>query len=225
MSIIVSYAQDNTSIVVSTLIKRVGFIMNDEDHVRWTTDELLEWINEGVIATINANPAAGERDATLTLQLGARQELDGSVCQLMALVCNVDQNGNPGRSISRTDLSLMSLAAPEWQNGKASKVVRQYMFDERSPSVFYVYPPVEEGVKVRASMASIPDQLTNAADIISINIEYVDALLNYVCYRCAAKDSEYANGGIASAYYGAYQTALGNESAGAQSTSPNRNRA
>lgn len=225
MAIVIDYAVTKRPIEASSIIKRAGLILQDEDHIRWTKDEIIEWINEAVIAIINANPAAGERDAVLTLIQGARQELDGSVCQLMTVTCNLDENGNAGRAITRADLSLMNLSSPDWQAMKPSAKIRQYLYDDRAPSVFYVYPPALAGTQVRASLAEIPDDVTTEGDNVPLKIEYADAVLNYVCYRCLSKDSEASNGAIATAFYGAFQQAMGNESSGAEATSPNRNKA
>lgn len=225
MPIIIDYALDDSSIAASTIFKRIGFILQDEDHVRWTTDELIEWFNDAMVAMINANPAAGERDATLTLMEGARQELVDKISQLMSITCNIGADGMPGRAISRTDLSLMSLSAPEWQSGKKSSTVRQYMYEDRMPGVFYVYPPAVEGTKIRASMTAIPEPITSPDDPVPIRPEYADALVNYIAYRCLSKDSEFSNGQTAAAFYSAFQTAMGQEADGAANTSPNRNRA
>ena len=225
MTIVIDYLTEKRPIEVGVIIRRAGELLNDADHIRWTIDELIDWINEAVIAIINANPAAGERDAILTLNQGARQELDGSVCQLMTITCNVDADGNAGRAITRAGFSLMNLSAPEWQTTKPAAKVRQYLYEDRAPSVFYVYPPALAGTQVRASLAEIPDDVTTEGDNVPLKIEYADAVLNYVCYRCLSKDSEASNGAIATAFYGAFQQAMGNESSGAEATSPNRNKA
>lgn len=53
-------------IPAAEIIRRVGAILQDEDHVRWTVPELLEWINDGARETIVRRPAARAMTADLT---------------------------------------------------------------------------------------------------------------------------------------------------------------
>lgn len=222
MPIIIDYQIDGSGLPVSDVIQRCGYLLQDEEHVRWTQAELISWINEAVIATINLRPAAGVRDAVLSLQRGARQVLESSVAQLVDVSHSMAPDGvTPTRAVSRTDRSALDLLAPTWMAKTPGSEVRQFMYDDRNPNVFYVYPPVVDGAKVRAALAAIPDPVETADEIMPLRIEYADAIVNYVCYRAMAKDAEIANGQIAAAFYSAFQGALGAEANGAATTSPN----
>lgn len=221
MPIIIDYAVEVRPIAVSNLIYRAGLLLQDEDHVRWTTLELIEWINEAAGALIRLKPAAGARRAVYALEAGSRQTLDGSVVQLIDIVCNVGADDvTPGRAIRMTERHLLDSANPDWHSMKRSSTVRHYTYDDRMPSIFYVYPPAATGAKVEIIHAVLPDEVDSADDSLGLNIEYTDAILSYVVFRCLSKDSEYANAAMATGYYQAFTASMSGGEAGEQATSP-----
>lgn len=221
MPIIIDYAVEVRPIAVSNLIYRAGLLLQDEDHVRWTNKELIEWINDAVSAVIRMKPAAGARRALFGLVPGARQELDGSVVQLIDIVCNVGADDvTPGRAIRKTERHLLDSTNPDWYSMKQSSTVRHYTYDDRMPSIFFVYPPAASGAKVEIIHAVMPDEVVEEDENLAINIEYTDVILSYVMFRCLSKDSEYANAAMATGYYQAFTASLGAGEAGEQATTP-----
>lgn len=225
MPIIIDYVFEQTGFVAQTILTRCGHLLQDSEHVRWREDELLSWIDEAVTAIINLKPPAGVKDVVLTLMQGARQDLDATVAQLVDIAYNLSADGNTQmRAISRADRSLLDASVPNWPTMKAASQVRHFMFDDRTPHAFYVYPPVLAGTKVRASVSAIPEALESPEDAIPLRANYADSIVNYVCFRALSKDNEEANGATAAAYYQAFQTSMGFEVAGADRTSPNGDR-
>ena len=64
--------------------------------------------------------------------------------------------------------------------------------------------------------------MTSTSDNLDIALEYIDAVVNYVCFRAKSKDSEYANAAEAAAFYGAFNDTLGVTQQGQSATSPNQ---
>jgi hypothetical protein len=209
-------------ISVATLIQRAGFLLQDESHVRWTVAELISWINEGAGALVTVRPSAGSKLVVLTLVAGTQQQLDDDVVQLLDVVRNVGADGvTPGGAIRLAERHLFDSADPSWHTRAGKATIKHYIYDDRTPDVFYVYPPALANTKVQASITAMPALVVTGTDSLQLDTQFESALVNYVVFRALAKDSEYANGAIATGYYQAFQAALGGKDAGEQSVSPN----
>ena len=221
MPIIIDYNSELRPIPVKTLINRAGLVLQDEEHIRWTIAELIEWINEGVGAIIRLKPSAGARRGAFALKPGARQTLDGADIQLIDITCNLGPDDiTPGRAVRKTDRHLLDSTNPDWQHMPPSMIVRHYTYDDRVPTQFYVYPPAATGARVELMRAVIPDDVANIEDDAGLSIEYADSLLNYVVFRCLSKDSEYAGAQMATGYYNAFTASMTGGEGGEQNATP-----
>lgn len=210
-------------IPAAEIIRRVGAILQDEDHVRWTVPELLEWINDGARETIVRRPAARAVTDDLTLAAGTKQALPASGVQLLDVVRNLGDGTKPGRVIRRIDRQLMDDQAPDWHTARPKAVIKHFMFDERSPKTFYVWPPAIAGTHVEALYSELPPTVTAEGDTLDIGAEYLNVLVSYVVYRALSKDSEFANGTVAALHYQAFIDAVADGGAQTTANSPNQN--
>jgi hypothetical protein len=209
-------------ISAATLIERSGFLLQDDDHVRWTVPELISWINEAAGALVTIRPSAGAKLVILPLAAGTQQLLGDDVVQLLDVVRNVGADGvTPGRAIRLAERHLFDSADPDWHTRAGKATIKHYIYDDRTPNVFYVYPPALADTKVQASITAMPAPVLTEADDLDLDAQFESALVNYIVFRALAKDSEYASGAIATGYYQAFQAALGGKDAGEQSVSPN----
>lgn len=201
----------------------VSDLLTDEDLVRWTVEERIRWANESLGAILTRRPAALARTSVVTLVAGTRQSIpaDGSI--LLDVVRNMAADDvTPGSIIRRTDRQQLDDADPGWHTGRKKSYVRQYTYDDRLPKEFYVYPPVNAGVKVELQDAYLPDDIADIGEDLGIGAEYKEAVVNYICYRANAKDSEFASPAMATAFYQAFETALGIKGQSQIAASPNQ---
>jgi hypothetical protein len=211
-------------IAAADLISRVGHILQDEDNVRWTVDELIEWINDAARETIVRRPAARAVTAILSLAAGTRQQLPDAAVQLLDVVRNIAADGTtPGRAVRRVDRQLLDDQNPDWHTQKQQGKIKHFTFDERVPKVFYVYPPAIAATKVEALHSELPPAIAASTDSLDMGAEYLNALVSYVCFRALSKDSEFANGTVAAAFYQAFIDAVTDGSAKTTANSPNEN--
>lgn len=194
-------------IPVLDIIARASTILNDEDHVRWTVPELLDWINDGAGEIVIRRPQARARIAKVDLVAGALQSLPEGAIQLIDVVRNV-----PGRSISRVSRRLLDDQEPDWYDAKAGPT-RHYTLEEETPTFFYVYPPAVSGAKVEAKYSEAPPKVAAESDTLDLDRAYIGPLVSYALYRSLAKDSEFANGSVAVAHFQAFTEALGTSNA------------
>lgn len=203
-------------IPVADIIRSAATILNDEDHVRWTIPELLDWINQAAGEIVVRRPPAGERTASLTLVDGPLQALPDGGIQLIDVVRNI-----PGRSISRTSRRLLDDQVPDWYDDKPSLKIKHFTLEIETPKSFYVYPPAKAGAVVEAKFSASPAEVTAEGDTLDMDRIYIGPIVSFTLYRSLAKDSEYANGVIAAAHFQAFNEAIGTSNAMSQDIAAN----
>lgn len=212
-------------ISVSDIAKEVGDLLLDDEHIRWPVAEIIRWGNEAMGAILNRHPQAFSRTVVMSLAAGTKQEIPEGGVSLLDVVRNMAADGvSPGSAIRRSDRQQLDDADPNWHLIKPKSAVRQFMHDDRLPTVFYVYPPVNAGVKAEIVHTFLPDQVaeTDVSGEFDCRREYTEAVVNYVCYRCLSKDADFANGQVAAAYYQAFEAALGVKTQAQMAASPNQ---
>lgn len=214
-------------IPVQDIVDRVTDLLLDkdraDDEARWTDEELFRLINDSRMAILTRRPAACSKVLNLTLVAGTYQTLPTDGVELIDIIRNMGTDGNtPGRAIRRTDRQNIEDFDLNWHAATPSLVISQFTYDDRTPKVFFVNPPAVAGTKILSSYAAIPAEIAALTDDLDIALEYMDAVVNYVCYRAKSKDSEYANAAEAGAYYGAFNDALGVSQQSQTASSPNQ---
>lgn len=200
------------------VLQRASIILNDEDFVRWEKPELFAWLNDGACEVVIRRPAARAVTGEITLAAGALQRLPEGGLQLLDVVRNVG-----GRSVRRTDRQLLDDSAPDWPTMKPASAIKHFTFDERTPTVFYVYPPAKADAKVEALYSEAPPAVAADDDLLQLDRAYMGPLVSYLLYRALAKDSEFANGQLAAAHFQAFSEALGTNNQTTTAVSPNVN--
>lgn len=214
-------------IPVQDIFDRVTDLLLDkdrgDDEARWINEELIRWINDSRMAIITRRPQAGAVIEPHTLLAGTLQAIPEDSVTFLDAIRNLGMDGQtPGRSIRRTDRQNLDDDDLYWHKAKASKEISQFTFDDRVPRRFYVYPPAIAGTQIEISYAKNPPPVEGLNDDLDFSQEYIDAVVNYVCYRAKSKDSEFANAAEAAAYYSSFNDALGMTQQGQTMTSPNQ---
>lgn len=194
----------------SEIIIRAADVLQDTEHVRWTVDELLRWINDAAREIIMYRPSAHSVTKVVPLKSGTYQEIPGDGVQLLDVIRNMGSDGaRAGSVIRRTDRNLLSDQDPGWHHTSPGSAVYHYTFDDRNPKGFYVWPAAREGLHVEMLYASLPPGVVNQDDELDMGGEYVNPIVSYVAFRAFSKDSEYSQGSIAAAHYQAFATSMG----------------
>ena len=214
-------------IQVQDIIDRVTDLLLDKDRTadeaRWADDELLRWINDSRMAILTRRPQAGAVIEPMPLVAGSLQSVPEDAVTFLDAIRNLGVDGQtPGRAIRRTDRQNLDDDDFYWHKATQKAEISQFTFDDRVPKRFYVYPPAKAGTQIEISYAKNPDAVAALTDGLDFAPEYIDAVVNYVCYRAKAKDSEYSNAAEASAYYAAFNDALGVQTQTQSAGSPNQ---
>lgn len=194
--------------IASDVMTRVRDILVDPDKVRWSDAELLRWIGDGQKFISHYRPDATAVSAVVDLDAGAKQVLPFGSARLLDINNAVKADNTPANAVTLIDRSLLDQQAPSWQAGTKSLLVRHYIYDNRIPNEYRVYPPAKAGAKLDISYSAEPIDPTTSNSILAIPDTYRDMLVSYVCHRCYCKDTQ-ASSDRASLHLSALSSALG----------------
>jgi len=214
-------------IQASRIITKAAVLLQDTGAVRWSASELLDWLNMGQVQIVTVKPDAVSIVAEMRLVAGkTRQSLPNGTAsfpdasgatlrsgiKLLDIVRNMGSDGkSPGRAIQIVDRKFLDQVDPFWHSGGPSTTIYNYTYDEKTPRIFYVTPPVHATVNVWVELVytPVPTPLTSSDDYIELSDEYEPILLDYVLFRALSKQIDSADAlQKAVAYYQAFMGAL-----------------
>ncbi len=199
----------------STIIKDAHIILFDVDGDRWPAAELVGYLNLGQIAIATTRPDQKRSTLTLTLAAGFEQSIPPEVTALIDIPNNAE--GKKSR-ITKVELQLLDHVVPDWRSGTQGLYVKHFMHNIVEPRKFDVYPPVQPGVKVLATVGLYPTPIatptgpTHASVVGNIDLPdyWQSALLDYVLFRAYSKDAEFGgNAVMAKSYHDMFMGAIG----------------
>jgi hypothetical protein len=207
-------------LVVEDVLSRCRDILQDTEEVRWTTPELLQWVNDVLALLVFHVPDANSVLETHIATAGVHQSLlSGAV--LIDVEYNINQDDTPGRTVRVVDKDSLAVGFPDWRSATAG-ATKHFMFNPKFPLQFDVYPPAEEGAKLLVRKAQYFDVVDETYEL-PIPTIYASAAMDYVLFRAFSKDAEYAqDAGRAAQYERRYMTALGMKVSGARALQPTR---
>lgn len=175
---------------VVDLIKRVQRLLKDVDGVRWTQKDLLDCYNEALIAVVQNRPDTYSQVVTLTCENRARQNVPDEAYRLMDII----DNEVSGRAVVKTNRDTLDGMVPNW-SATAGTDVEQFIYDEKSPRVFYIYPvpPADHVINILVARNPTPVVIAdfdNDASVMALDIIWLNPVINYMMYRAYMIDGE-----------------------------------
>lgn len=200
MAIVLQKTQEG--LFVNAIIRRVGNLLNDEDHTRWPVTELFDWINDAATQAIVKLPTVRSVTQDITLVDGALQTLPSDrAMTLLDITRNKSADGTIGSAIRIADRQQLDDYDSDWYLGTRSQKIEHYTFDERTPRNFYVYPPAQSGTIVEAVFTERPVDVAATGQVVDISEQYLSAIVNYICFRALSKEAEVGIPPMAVNYY------------------------
>jgi hypothetical protein len=230
------------TIAASAIIRRATDLLQDQTSVRWPANELVRWLNDAQRAIIKVRPDSMNTTATMRLSAGTRQSLTSATAQggsaaftivpskLIEITRNVAVS-SAKKAVRLVPRQILDAQTPGWHAITPVVDVLHYMFDERDPRTFYVYPPATALAELEVMYSAYPTEVSESVadgalySAVTGNIGlpdiYADDILNLIMYRAYSKDSEYAgNEQRAAGYLAAAVSSLGAEIAATISVKP-----
>jgi hypothetical protein len=183
--------------------------------IRWTPAEALMWINDGQRECVNQLPQAWSKRAIPTLVTGnSRQDFAGlsisDGISLIDVICNYNSGCTVrGRATTKRERAWLDDQKPDWHTTSGGEVVH-WMYDERDPKAFYIFPQPSAAAKLEIIYAANPTDLATLASAITIDDIYANALQFFVLFSFYSKDATYTkNPQSAAAYWQLFMQSLG----------------
>ncbi len=217
--------------LATEVLERVVFIIQDDTSVRWTANELVDWLNDAQTATQALRPDSTEEFTSIQLVPGAFQDLSlrsadllNPSTKLIKVTRNTSIEGRR-RALRLVSRQLLEAVKPDWETSPPATDCVNYMTDPNMPNCFWVYPPAPVPsptqpammVEVQYSATPTPLDKMNLADKtwrdvkgdLSVKDRFMIPLVDYVLYRAYLKDAEYGgNGARAQTHFQQFQNSL-----------------
>lgn len=200
--------------------------LNDTAYARWTQAQHFSYLTEGLRLLVSIQPRALSVTTSMKLAAGTKQELPASGVALIDIVRNLGATGNtPGYAVTVADRQTLDAADPGWHTAPGGTVVDNYTYDDRSPTVFYVNPPVSSmsDVYVEIVYAEAPAVVSSLTQDLAVMDVYQAPLVEYQLYRCYSLNSEASSEDrqAAQTHLGVFYAMLGEKEKAAMLLSPN----
>jgi len=211
-------------ITAQNIVDKAEIILQDITNVRWPETELLGWFNDGCREVVLQKPDAYTKNEAVVLVEGTKQSVPTTGMQLTDVIRNMGADGTtPGDAITLLNRHILDSQNPSWHADAPSATVKHYMFDDRDPRDFYVYPPQpsEAPGYVELVYSAAPADIAIDATILLDDV-YANCLLDYILYRAYSKDKDFAsNAQRAVAHYTTFMNSLGVREKGEMQGDPN----
>jgi|VirMetMinimDraft_7_1064189.scaffolds.fasta_scaffold30918_2 hypothetical protein len=203
------------------IIGKAQTVLQDIAGTRWTTTELLSWLNDGQREVCLLKPSVSATNQSVTLVAGTKQNIPATGLQVLRIVRNLTSTGAGGKVVRVISRDVLDTRKPLWHTATATTLADHYTFDELDPRTFYVYPPNTGNGYIEVVFSVQPTQVAANGNITIPDI-HANNLLDYILYRAYAKEADNAGNGARSAqHYKAMQMSLGIKIQLDSVTSPN----
>lgn len=172
--------------------------LNDPEATTWSDTTLIIALNQALKILALVRPDATSKITTLVLTAGSRQFIPNDGVRLLRVVRNINLDDSIGTAVRLVQMEDMDSMSPDWHTIQGT-VVREYMFDARSPKHFYIYPSVPSGSKLEVEYSSYADEVTpaNVTSSLPVDAVFSQPLQELMLYKLLSGDSSNGNSGAA----------------------------
>ena len=163
------------TMTVNTVLMRCNTLLKDPGFIRWTKQELLDYYNDAARAIVIVRPDAYCKNESFSCVAGTKQVLPAGALRLIEVIRNSD-----GPAIRNIPRKALDDADPNWHLSSTTVKVSAYIYDERDPHTFYLYPgpSAAHSIEVVYSVAPAIALLTEVDDAQSPAISDLDDIRN-----------------------------------------------
>lgn len=197
---------------VADIFRKVSTALQDATQVRWTSQELLDWLNDAQTEIVLQRPDSNVVNEDFNCAADStRQQIPDAGMRLIDVIRNVGGSDEP---ITLTARSTMDTTVPEWHSSDSTTDIEFYIYDERYPRFFYLYPRPADGAVIEIAYSTAPAEITiddfNIIDeVIGLDDIYQNAIIDYMLYRCYAKETDSQNMNLSATRFNSFANSLG----------------
>lgn len=195
------------------IIHRVNVLINDKGFIRWSKAELLDYLNDAQKAIVLRRPDAYCVDVDdFACVSGTKQRIPDDAIRLIDIPRNATGHSIKGPYARR----YLDDLYPDWHSVNDASHVEAYVYDERNPKTFYVYPGVNAGIEISLVISKTPPVISIAEletnQALVIDEIYRNALMEWIMYRVFMKDAEHSSLERSMMHLNAFKSQLGEKS-------------
>lgn len=189
----------------------------DDGFIRWPLDKLIVDFNSAQRAIVIIRPDASVTETEFACVAGSKQTLPDDALRL------VDVRSNEmGYAIRNRDKAEITELYPTWYGTTGEGEPEAFLYDERQPKTFFLFPGVSAGLKVEVVYSSTPPlrligDVDNPADLDNI---YTPAIVEYMLYMAHSKDFEHSEQAKAQTHFQMFNALMGLKSEGDAGMTP-----
>lgn len=183
------------TILASKIVDDAEDILTDSGNGQWAATRLFKYFNIVQRAVVLLKPDASVTRGAVVLVAGVRQTVPTGGLGLNRVIRNMGTNGTtPGAAITFIEMDVLSACIPDWNTATASATVVHYMWDERDPLYYYVYPPQPTSAfgYVDISYPVLPANVAAMGNAITLDDIYEPALIEGLCYYAYLEDAAHS---------------------------------
>ncbi|MEA4857906.1 MAG: DUF6682 family protein [Solidesulfovibrio sp.] len=204
------------SLTAETIIDQAARELNDSranaaaDRT-WSDPVLIAYLNNGIIQIALVRPDLSAKTASVKLVPGTRQALPADAARLLSVVRNRGATGTvDGLVITQADRDSLDAVSPAWHASRAA-AVRNYVYDLRFGTAFYVYPGATDTIGVWVELIySAIFTVTGLQDVVPLSDLCLSPLKHWIKYECLGKETDDATSAErGQAHYTAFFQELG----------------
>ncbi len=216
------------SITIRSVLETVAGTLSDDTSVAWTVQDLVRYLNDGQRDIHVARPDLFNVEVDHPLVAGTRQTLPANASKLINITHNTVGEFMP---VTLIDRQLLDAQVAGWRSGPQTLRIAHFMYDERQPKVFEVYPPAKVGAELNVECAVIPTDIAIPTDGTAISAITGDigvpdlqatALQHYIVHRCYAEGSEDGHMAMSKDFFSLFASALGVEFQATKTVAPTK---
>ncbi|MBV7408765.1 DUF6682 family protein [Maritimibacter sp. DP1N21-5] len=197
------------TITAQDVIDRAALTLQDVDTVRWTTHEMLMWLQDAVRETAAIKPSTFAATIELSLEAGADQVLPDTATQMIRVLRNTD-----GAAITVVERHILDVMEPGWPTTAVvpfTDAVLHVIYDDEAPGEYMVYPGNTGNGSIQA-VCCVPPVITETTDDITAKAAIVPVLTDYLLFRAFSKEAGIPGSAArAQAHRALFDVALGNK--------------
>lgn len=174
------------------LIAEVRKDLFDLNAVRYSDSDLIAYLNDAALAVTIVRPDATSVVSVVPLTTGSKQQIPSDGSRLLYVQRNMGDSGSePGPAILFADRAAMNAGYPDWMS-EAGDTIYNYIFDEKTPRDFWVYPAVDAGASVFVEIAysAAPAAVAALTDPMPLADVYRPAMHEWMLYRAWGGDND-----------------------------------
>ena len=170
---------------VSTLVAEARGLLQDVAGVRYSTDDLIQYLNDAISVISDHVPWAFMAYADYTTVAGARQSFPNTLSKGIVAVLEI-KNGN---GIDEIDKDALDAFNPKWRTKTKQGVVESWMRIPGDRYNFDVYPPATAGQTLTVQHIALRYYISG--DLLDERLlSYANLLVDYMVGMCEAREAE-----------------------------------